>query len=90
MNDKKKIYCLSIMDDFGELWLGHNKEPICFVPSDEAGNDAYLNGIFDYLNVELIYKEFHTNDQKLENRLYEEEGDEKSLAKLLKKEIDKL
>jgi hypothetical protein len=89
--EKKKMYCLSIMDDYGELWLGHNKEPIAFIHCNDANfREEYQSFIFDYLNVDLICESIYIEDDDLQEKLYDESGDENAIAKLLKEEIDKL
>ncbi len=56
---KKKIYCINIDGDYGELWLGHDKEPLAHVHSNDANfNEEYQRFIFDYLGVELICEHF--------------------------------
>jgi hypothetical protein len=88
---KPKMYCLSIMDDFGELWLGNNKEPITFVHCNDANfREEYQSFIFDYLNVDLICKGIYIEDDDLQEKLWDASGDENATAKLLKVEIDKL
>lgn len=89
--EKKKMYCLSIMDDYGELWLGHTKEPIAFVHCNDAlFSEEYQSFIFDYLNINLICKSIYVDDADLEEKLWDNSGDEHAIAKLLKDEIDKL
>ncbi len=64
--EKKKMYCLRIMDDYGELWLGHNKEPIAFIHCNDANfREEYQSFIFDYLNVDLICKGIYIEDDDL-------------------------
>jgi hypothetical protein len=88
--EKKKMYCLS-MGDHGELWLGHNKEPIAFIHCNDANfREEYQSFIFDYLNVDLICESIYVEDDDLQEKLWEESGDENAIAKLLKDEIDKL
>jgi hypothetical protein len=89
--EKKKMYCINIMDDYGELWLGHNKEPIEFVHCNDANfREEYQSFIFDYLNVDLICESIYIEDDDLEEKLWDESGDKNAIAKLLKKQIDKL
>lgn len=89
--EKKKMYCVNIMDDFGELWLGHNKEPLSFIDSNDANfRKEYQSFIFDYLNIDLICENIYIQDDDLQEKLYEECGDEHAIAKLLKEHIDKL
>lgn len=89
--EKNKMYCLSIMDDYGELWLGHNKEPIAFIHCNDANfREEYQSFIFDYLNVDLICESIYVEDDDLQEKLWDESGDENAIAKLLKDEIDKL
>ena len=88
--EKKKMYCLS-MDDHGELWLGHNKEPIAFIHCNDANfREEYQSFIFDYLNVDLICENIYIEDDDLQEKLWDESGDTNAMAKLLKDEIDKL
>lgn len=89
--EKKKMYCLCIMDDYGELWLGSNKEPIAFIHCNDANfREEYQSFIFDYLNIDFIHKSIHIPDNDLQEKLWDASGDEHAIAKLLKEEIDKL
>jgi len=88
---KKKIYCINIDGDYGELWLGHDKEPLAHVHSNDANfREEYQRFIFDYLGVELIYEAFYIKSDKTMNKLYDSSGDEKEIAKILKKQIAEL
>ena len=70
--EKKKMYCVNIMDDFGELWLGHNKEPLSFIDSNDANfRKEYQSFIFDYLNIDLICENIYIQDDDLQEKLYE-------------------
>jgi hypothetical protein len=89
--EKKKMYCINIMDDYGELWLGHNKEPIAFVHCNDANfREEYQSFIFHYLNIDLICESIYIEDDDLKEKLWDESGDKNAIAKLLKKQIDKL
>lgn len=89
-SEKKKIYCLTIDGDGGELWLGHNKEPLCHISCNDAHfREEYQGFIFDYLNIDLICECIMVDDD-LQEKVWDESGDEKALAKLFKSEIDKL
>lgn len=89
--EKKKIYCINIMDDYGELWLDNDKKPLAFVHCNDANfRDEYHSFIFDYLNVDFISENIYVENDDLREKLYDECGDEDAIAKLLKDEIDKL
>lgn len=88
---KKKIYCINIMDDYGELWLDNDKKPLAFVHCNDGHfRDEYHSFIFDYLNVDFISENIYVEDDDLREKLYDECGDEDAIVKLLKEQIDKL
>ncbi len=89
--DKLKIYCINIMDDYGELWLDNNKKPLSFVHCNDANfREEYQSFIFEYLNVEFISKHIYIKNKDLQEKLWDASGDENEIYKLLKKQIDKL
>lgn len=91
INMKKKIYCINIMDDFGELWLDNDKKPLGFVHCNDANfRKEYQEFIINYLGGELIEKSIYIDNEKLINKLYDNSGDEVAIAKILKKEIQNL
>ena len=89
--EKKKIYCIRIMDDYGELWLDNDKKPLAFVHCNDGDfRDEYHSFIFDYLNVDFISENIYVEDDDLQEKLWDQSGDENAIAKLLKEQIDKL
>jgi hypothetical protein len=87
---KKKIYCINIDGDYGELWLGHDKEPLAHVHSNDANfREEYQKFIIDYLGGELI-KGYVDVGGKLEEKLLDASGDPEAICKLLKKYIKNL
>ena len=77
MTKLKKIYCLNIMDDFGELWLDENKKPLSFVYSNDANFRSEYHGfIIESLGGELIEKSIYVKNDKLRDKLYDNSGDE--------------
>ena len=89
--EKKKIYCLTIDGDGGQLWLGHDKEPLCHISCNDANfREEYQGFIFDYLNINLICEYICPKNEDLLDKLLDNCGSPKKLAKLLKEEIDKL
>jgi hypothetical protein len=88
--NKKKIYCLKLYGDLGELWLDENKNPLSHVHCNVARFvSEYQEFIINYLGGELIEKQLCI-DAKFKEKLLNASGDPEKICKLLKKYIKKL
>jgi len=88
--NKKKIYCLTLGGDLGELWLDENKNSLSHVHCNDARfRSEYQKFIIDYLGGELI-KGYVDVGGKLEEKLLDASGDPEAICKLLKKYIKNL
>lgn len=84
----KKIYCLKLEGDWGELWLDENKKIIEYVDSNDANfRKEYQSFIIEYFGGQLIMG--YVNDFDHE-KFYDIVGDLDEMAKFFNKEIKKL
>lgn len=89
-SNKKKIYCLRLGGDLGELWLDENKNPLSHVHCNDARfRSEYQKFIIDYFGGELIEGYVYAGG-KLEEKLLDASGDPEAICKLLKKYIKNL
>lgn len=84
----KKIYCLALDGDCGELWLDENKKPLAHVDSNDAHfREEYQSFIIEYLGGELIQVFISDFD---EEKFYDVCGDLDAMTKFFSKQIKKI
>lgn len=84
----KKIYCLKLDGDCGELWLDENKKIIEHIDSNDANfSKEYHSFIIEYFGGQLAMGYVDSFDYE---KFYDIVGDFDEMAKFFKKEIKKL
>lgn len=83
----KKIYCLKLDGDWGELWLDENKKVIEYIHANDATFDSYHHFIIEYFGGQLVAKNI---DRFNGDKFCEIAGDFDEMAEFFKKEIKKL
>lgn len=82
----KKIYCINLDYDLGELWLDENKKPIKLVYSNDADFRSEYHGfIIEYFGGKLISINYCPTDSEWDK--LECVDDYEDMWKVLKKSI---
>lgn len=83
----KKIYCLRLDGDWGELWLDENKKIIEYISGNDATFTSYYDFIIEYFGGQLVMGYADSFDHE---KFCDIVGDFDEMEKFFKKEIKKL